>query len=156
MSMTSPPRTRGDGDLRGGQLRRHRVAIAAVGHQRLPGDGPRLAQHHRIRARRHRRQRFADGDGQHRGLAVGGGPHPGIGPQTAEPIHAHLGLLDRGVVRQSSPPPLYGSVISLPDHAFAVPGPRWADRDRHAVVLGDPGEGGGDLPAVGVTFPLSR
>ena len=49
------------------------VAVAAVGHQRLPGGGAGLADHHRV-WRRYRGQRFGRGNHRDRGASVGGGP----------------------------------------------------------------------------------
>ena len=45
-----------DHDLGGGQFRGHRVAVAAVGHHRLPRCGAGLGDDHWIGQRRHRGQ----------------------------------------------------------------------------------------------------
>ncbi len=99
----------------------------------------------------HRCEWFLFGDGEHAGRPVnGGGTQPGITSQLTEPVERGLGFLDGGVVRQCAPPALRGGVVGLLHHALTVAPPRRADRDLHAVVLGDRSERHGHLPRLGM------
>ena len=140
MSQNWPPTGWRDRHLGGGQLRWHRVAVAAVGHQRLPRRRAGLRHDHRIRRRRQRRQRLRPCDDSDRGAAISGGPHPGVAADAGEAVHTGLGLLDGEIVGQGAPPALGGGVVDLLHHALAVAAPRRTDRDRDAVVFGHPGE----------------
>lgn len=140
-----------DDDLGGGQLRRHRVAVAAVGHHRLPRCGAALGDDDGIRLRRHGVQWLRFGDHGDRGPPVCGGPQSGVTPHAGEAIQACLGLLGRGFVGQGAPPALGGGVIDLLHHALAVVTTGRADRHRDAVVLGHPGERGGHPSRARVT-----
>ena len=150
MSKNSPPTGWLTVTWARGQLGWHRVAVAAVGHQRLARRRALLGDDHRIRCRRHRRQRFGLGDDGDRGAAVGGGPHAGVAAHAGEAVHTGLGLLDGDFVGQGAPPALRGGVVDLLHHALAVAAPRRADRHRDPVVLGHPGERGGDPARAGV------
>jgi hypothetical protein len=136
-------------DLGAGEFGRHRVLVAAVGHQCLGRDGALDGDSGRER-RRQRGQGLAGGDGDHAGPPVGGGADAGVAAQRAEPVEPGLSVLDRHLVGQGAPPALSGGVVGLLHHTLAVPGPRWADRHRHAVVLRDAGEARGDLAGGGV------
>jgi hypothetical protein len=126
------------------QLRRHRVPVAAVGHQRLRRHHPGHGEHGRVRAR-HRCQWLGLGHGRDGGAPISGGAHPHVAAGGAPRVQQRLRLLDGGVVRYGPPEPLRGNMVGLLHDAFAVPPPRWARLDRHAVVLRNARERGADL-----------
>ena len=139
-----------------GQLRWHRVAVAAVGHHRLARGGARRGHDHRIRLRGAgatvRALATVATEARRRRWRGGGCPRAG-----RSRLSRRLGLLDGGLVGQGAPPALRGSVIDLLHHALAVAAPRRADRHRHAVVLGHPGERCGHPPTPGARpWPSGR
>jgi hypothetical protein len=134
-----------------GQFGRHRIAVAAVGHQRLARGGALLGHDHRIRLHRNGLQRLGVGEDGNGAAALTGGPHPGITTCAAKAVEVGLGLLGCDIVGQGAPPALRGSVIGLLHHTLAVAAPRRAHRHRDRIVFGHPGEGGGDPPRARIT-----
>ena len=139
----------GHGHRRAGQLRRHRIGVAAVGDQRLRRDLP-LGGEHRGERRRQRGEPLGRRVGEHAAPSPAQGAQPGVAAGRAERIQRGLRGLGRDVVAQGAPPALGGGVVGLLHHALAVAPPRRADRHGDAVVLGDRGERRGHLPRTGV------
>ncbi len=139
-----------DHNLRCREFGWHRVPVAAIGHQCLARGRPGFCEDHRIRHRRQGLQRFGLGDHGDRGAAIGGGPDAGVATNAGEAVNTDLSRFDGEFVGQGAPPTLRGSVIDLLHHTLAVAPPRRADRHRDPVVLGHPGERGGDPPRRGI------
>jgi hypothetical protein len=125
----------GDGDGGAVQMRRHGVAVAAEGHQRLRRDDPR---HHQQRRElcRHRREDLRGGELGDGEPTLGAGPDPRVAACDAPPVQTGLSLLDAHVIGQGAPEPLRSNMISLLDHSFTVAPPRRTRPNGDAVVLG--------------------
>jgi len=123
-----------DHDLGAGHPRRHRVAVAAEGHQRLGGDGADHRELGRVGQRRRRAQRLGSGERGDGGLLPAAATAPVV-EADAEFVQALLRPGDGRLVGQGAPPALRGGVVGLLDHALAVAVARWAEIDRDAVVL---------------------
>ena len=98
---------------------------------------------------------FAFGDREHGGAAVDGGDAAGHRPALGRTHQWGLGLLDRDVVGQGSPPTLGCAVVGLLDHALAV-APSGVGRSRPGCRSAwPPRRTWRSCPGVGVAHPWS-